>query len=120
MKTKQRGFTLIELLITVAIVGILAKLVMPSYLSSIQQSKRKEAQAALVSFANAMEMWKMQNSNNYCASTTGACTAPTVFSAVVPVSGAARPFIICLFRPLQPRLTPSVQHLWTPQILAAR
>ncbi|MEQ1637791.1 MAG: type IV pilin protein [Methylococcales bacterium] len=89
MKTKIRGFTLIELLIAVAILGIIAAIAVPSYSENIKQSKRKEAQAALVSFANAMEMWKMQNNNSYLgAGPSGAATgAPTVFSTVVPVSG---------------------------------
>lgn len=91
MNKKQQGFTLIEVLIVVAIVSILAKLAYPSYIENIQQGKRADAKAALVSFANAMEMWKMQNNNSYKgAAAAGADTgAPTVFSAYSPVSGPA-------------------------------
>ncbi|MCX7086926.1 MAG: type IV pilin protein [Methylococcales bacterium] len=90
MSSKPRGFTLIELLITVAIIGIIASVAYPSYIENIRQSKRKEAEAALVSFANAMEMWRMQNNSSYLgAGTTPDTGAPTVFSAYSPVSGPA-------------------------------
>lgn len=91
MNKNQRGFTLIEVLIVVAIVGILAKLAYPSYMENITQGKRADAKAALVSFANAMEMWKMQNNNSYLkAAAAGADTgAPTVFSTYSPISGPA-------------------------------
>ncbi len=101
MKTKRRGFTLIELMVAVAIIGILAAIAYPSYINSIRKSKRVEAQAALLSFANAMELWRLQNANSYCdaggAGGTGVNSCgvagtndtgtPTVFSTIVPISG---------------------------------
>jgi prepilin-type N-terminal cleavage/methylation domain-containing protein len=41
MNRQNRGFTLIELLVVVAIVGILASLLIPVFLSSIQKAKQK-------------------------------------------------------------------------------
>ena len=38
MDQHQRGFSLIELMITVAIVGVLAGIVVPSYLSYVQRT----------------------------------------------------------------------------------
>jgi type IV pilus assembly protein PilE len=90
MKTKSHGFTLIELMIAVAIVGILASIAYPSYIGQVRKSKRADAKAALVSFANAMEIWKMQNGNSYLGAGTPTNTgAPkaNVFPSVVPVSG---------------------------------
>jgi type IV pilus assembly protein PilE len=52
---KQKGFTLVELMITVAIVGILAAVVYPSYSAFIVRSDRSEAQRELMRLANLQE-----------------------------------------------------------------
>jgi len=72
MMKNTTGFTLIELMITVAIVGILASIALPSYQSSVMRSRRVDAEGALVNFANAMERYFTAN-NTYCdaADTTG-------------------------------------------------
>ncbi len=82
---KEKGFSLIELLIAVAIVGIIAKIAYPSYLENVRQAKRKEAEAALISLANALEMWRMQNGGSYNANSP---TAAGLISATVPVDHA--------------------------------
>jgi type IV pilus assembly protein PilE len=88
MKTKTRGFTLIELMIAVAIVGLLAAIAAPSYSAYITKGKRAEAEGALVTFANAMEQWRLQNGSYLGAAAAGANTgAPAIFSTVVPISG---------------------------------
>ena len=50
-----RGFTLVELMIALAIVGILAAIAYPSYISSISKTKRRAAEVCLASFATHME-----------------------------------------------------------------
>jgi type IV pilus assembly protein PilE len=95
MKTKSNGFTLIELLIALSITGILAAITYPSYSEQMAKSRRAEAQAALVSFANAMEMWKMQHETTGYSLAAGTDDAPTdtgspnsaLFPAVVPLAG---------------------------------
>ena len=54
---KINGFTLVELMITVAIVGILATVVYPSYVSYVTKSNRTEAQRELMRLANLEEQY---------------------------------------------------------------
>ncbi|MEQ1622415.1 MAG: type IV pilin protein [Methylococcales bacterium] len=65
MRQSQQGFTLIELMITVAIVGILAAVALPSYQDSVLKSHRADAKAALLGLSNAMERQFTVN-NSYC------------------------------------------------------
>lgn len=55
------GFTLIELLIALAIVGILAAIAYPSYISSISKTKRRAAEVCLASFSTHMERFYTTN-----------------------------------------------------------
>lgn len=83
MNKKQNGFTLVELMITVAIVGILTSVGYPSYQKHVQKAKRSEAQAALVSFATAMEQWRVENNNSYEIP-----TGTSIFADQVPTDGS--------------------------------
>lgn len=86
-----QGFTLIELMITVAIVGIIAAIAYPSYTQYIINSRRVDAQQALVSFATAMERWRSQNMTYMGAATGGGDTgspADTLFPSTAPVDGS--------------------------------
>lgn len=56
------GFTLLELMIAVAIVAILASIAVPSYMWFVTQSRRTEAQTALVRLANLEESYYLDNS----------------------------------------------------------
>lgn len=51
----QRGFTLIELMITVAIVGILSAIAVPSYNKYVLRANRANAKTALLSIAQRLE-----------------------------------------------------------------
>lgn len=91
----QKGFTLIELLITVAIVGILAAIAVPSYQSYVQRGHRAAAQSAMMDIANLEQQYFLANrsyadltdlgytlssdvSNFYsCSATPGTGTVPS-------------------------------------------
>jgi type IV pilus assembly protein PilE len=56
-----RGFTLIELLITVAIVGILAAIALPSYFDFVTRSKIIDGTTKLGDFRSKMEKYFLDN-----------------------------------------------------------
>lgn len=66
---RQLGFTLIELMVTVAIVGILASIAIPSYQSYVVKSSRSAAQTELLFLASLQEKVYL-NSSSYSASIT--------------------------------------------------
>lgn len=52
---RSRGFTLIELMIVVAVVAILAAIAYPSYQDQVRKSRRGQAKAELVEYAQLAE-----------------------------------------------------------------
>lgn len=60
-KNKNQGFTLMELMITVAILGILTSIAVPSYMKYVRESKRTEAKAEILRIAQLQESYYVQN-----------------------------------------------------------
>ncbi len=54
---RAQGFTLIELLIVIAIVGIIAALLLPNFLDSLQKAKQKRTMADMKLAGTAMMAW---------------------------------------------------------------
>ena len=85
---KLRGFTLIELLIAIAIVGILAAVAYPSYIDSVSKSRRADAKAALLGFAQAMERhYTTEGTYAGAAEDDGDTGSPAIFSTTSPLDG---------------------------------
>ena len=58
---KANGFTLIEVMITIVIVGILASIAYPSYMSQVRKSRRSDAVQAFSQVQQAQERWRANN-----------------------------------------------------------
>jgi type IV pilus assembly protein PilE len=57
MARKGRGFTLVEMAVVVAIVGILAAVAYPAYLSQTQKARRSDAKTALMDAVSRQEQF---------------------------------------------------------------
>lgn len=71
---RQKGFTLMELMITVAIIGILASVALPSYNDYVRRGKLVEATSELSDGRIKMEQF-FQDNRTYVG---GVCPADTV------------------------------------------
>ena len=97
----QRGFTLLEVMITVAIVGGLASIALPSYSDYITRSKIIDATTKLGDFRTQMEKYFMDNRSYRAGAACGVpdptvggsdafsvtCTAPDNNSYLVTATG---------------------------------
>lgn len=91
---KTTGFTLIELMITVAVVAILAGVAYPSYQNHLRNTRRADAEGALLGFANAMERYFTEN-NTYLG-TAGTQSdpedsgSPWIYATQSPIDGSTK------------------------------
>lgn len=82
MKNKYIGFTLIELMIVVVVIAVLAAIAIPAYQGYVEQARRADAKAGLLSLQLAQEKFRANcpfyaaniGSNNVCGANAGAST----------------------------------------------
>ena len=75
LRRGAKGFTLIELMIVVAVVAILAAIAYPSYQEHIRKTRRAQAKADLVEYAQLAERYHTVN-NTYEGFTLPASQSP--------------------------------------------
>lgn len=86
---KRNGFTLIELMVTVAIVGILASIALPSYTSYINQANRSDAKAILLENTQFLER-NYTEANSYNKNSAGTTISTSNLPATTsPKTGTA-------------------------------
>jgi type IV pilus assembly protein PilE len=85
--TSARGFTLIELMIVVAVVAILAAVAFPAYTQYVEQTRRADAQSALLNAAQNLERCFTRN-NSYANCPDPAGPSPDGFYTITSDLGA--------------------------------
>jgi type IV pilus assembly protein PilE len=76
---RQRGLTLIEIMVTVAILGIVAAIALPSYTAYVQRARVPPALEGLNAFFTRMEQ-RYQDVGNYANGAACAVAIPSVNS----------------------------------------
>jgi type IV pilus assembly protein PilE len=90
---RGHGFTLIEVMVTVAIVGILAAIALPSYFDFVTRSKIIDGTTKLADFRSKMEKYFMDNRTyvnaGVCGVANPAVAASDYFAITCPAATAS-------------------------------
>jgi len=88
---KSNGFTLIELMLVVAIIGILAALAIPRFMTTTQKSKQAEAKGILKQIYVSQRAYMQEFGSYYIIAGTASATSPATFAELdIDISPEAR------------------------------
>jgi len=82
LRNSQDGFTLIELMIVVVIIGILAAMAVPRFMTAATKSKQSEAKEVLKQIYTMQRAYWQENENYCCNGVTADIGTPDGFSAI--------------------------------------
>jgi len=79
---RQKGFTLIELMIVVVIIGILAALAVPRFMTATTKSKQSEVKGILKQIYTMERTYRQQNNTYWGQGTTANAGAPNTLATI--------------------------------------
>jgi type IV pilus assembly protein PilE len=87
LMANEKGFSLIELLVTVAIIGLLAVVAIPTYRSHLIKTQRSDGKTALMESAQRLERF-FTNNNTYVGATVPGTSEEGFFTISLPDQNA--------------------------------
>lgn len=69
LRSEEKGFTLVELLVVILIIGILAAIAIPSFLSQTDKAKDADVKSAVRNAQTAAETFNVDNEGSYAGMT---------------------------------------------------